>query len=144
MPMTTEAQIGTYPAAGVIVARPATAPVSRPTKCGFFAYHHSTNSHVVAAKDAAMSVFKKAVAVMSSTLTSLPALNPYQPNQSRPVPSAMNGMLCAESTNLRLPTYSTDASAAQPALAWTTMPPAKSRAPQCASRPPPQNMCTNG
>ena len=41
-----------------------------------------------------MSVFRKASAVMSSTLSSLPALNPYQPNQSSPVPSAMNGMLC--------------------------------------------------
>jgi hypothetical protein len=48
----------------VIVARPATAPVSRPTKCGFFAYHHSTNSHVVAANDAAMSVLRKAVVVI--------------------------------------------------------------------------------
>jgi len=82
----------------VIVARPATAPVSSPTKCGFFAFHHSTNSHVTAAKDAARSVFRNACAVMSSTFSSLPALKPYQPNQSRPVPSAMNGMLCGVST----------------------------------------------
>src|SRR5579864_4893242 len=136
--------MGTYPAAGVIVARPATAPVRRPTKCGFLAYHHSTNSHVMAANDAAMSVLRNAIAVTSSTLSSLPALKPYHPNQSRPVPSAMNGMLCGASANLRLPTYSTDASAAQPALACTTIPPAKSRAPQCASSPLPQNMCTNG
>ena len=102
------------------------------------------NSQVVAANEAARSVFRNAIAVMSSTFSSLPALNPYHPNQSRPVPSAMNGMLWGESTNLRLPTYSTDASAAQPAEACTTMPPAKSRTPHCASRPLPQIMCTNG
>ena len=88
----------------MIVASPATAPVSSPTKCGFLACHHSMNSHVTAANDAARSVFRNASAVMSSTFSSLPALKPYQPNQSRPVPSAMNGMLCGVSTNLRLPT----------------------------------------
>ena len=88
----------------MIVASPATAPVSSPTKCGFFANHHSTNSHVTAANDAAMSVLRNASAVMSSTLSSLPALKPYQPNHSRPVPSAMSGMLCGVSTNFRLPT----------------------------------------
>ena len=30
----------------------------------------------------------------ASTRISLPALKPYQPNQSRPVPSATSGMLC--------------------------------------------------
>src|SRR3954451_14717181 len=109
--------MGTNPAADVIVANPATAPVSSPTKCGLRACRHSTNNQVVAANDAARSVFRNAVAVMSSTFSSLPALNPYHPNQSRPVPSAMNGILCGASTNLRFPTYSTDASAAQPAEA---------------------------
>jgi hypothetical protein len=88
----------------VIVASPATAPVSSPTKCGFFACHHSTNSQVTAANEAARSVFRNAVAVMSSTLSSLPALKPYQPNQSRPVPRAMKGMLCGRSMNFRRPT----------------------------------------
>ena len=85
--------MGTNPAAGVIVANPATAPVKRPTKCGFRACPHSTKSHVVAANDAARSVFRKAVLVMSSTFSSLPALKPYQPNHRSPVPSAMKGML---------------------------------------------------
>ncbi len=73
-------------------------------KCGLRACHHSMNSQVVAANDAARSVFRNAVAVMSSTFSSLPALKPYQPNQSRPVPRAMNGRLCGLSTNRRLPT----------------------------------------
>ena len=94
---------GRSPAAGVMHARPATAPVRSPTKCGFFPNHHSTNSQVVAAKDAARSVLRNASEVMSSTFSSLPALKPYQPNQSSPVPSAMNGMLCGESRKRRLP-----------------------------------------
>ena len=58
-----------------------------------------------AAKLAETSVFRKATAVTESTRNSLPALNPYQPNQSRPVPSATSGMECGPwSVTLRLPT----------------------------------------
>ena len=68
--------------------------------------------------------------VTASTFDSLPALKPYQPNHSRPVPKATRGMLCGpRSTTLRRPTYSTEASAAMPAMLWTTMPPAKSFTP---------------
>jgi hypothetical protein len=56
--------------------------------------NHSTTSHATAPKDAAMSVFRNATAVIESTRNSLPALKPYHPNQSRPVPSATSGMLC--------------------------------------------------
>ena len=41
-----------------------------------------------------MSVLRNAGAVTASTRNSLPALKPYQPNHSRPVPSATSGMLC--------------------------------------------------
>ena len=102
--MTQAAQVGTYPAAGVMQASPATAPVRRLTKCGFFAFHHSMSSQVDAAKDPARAVFRNASAVTSSTFSSLPALNPYHPNQSKPVPSAMNGTLCGESNTVRRPT----------------------------------------
>src|SRR6266446_8265671 len=107
----------TYPAAGVIVARPATAPVSKPRNFGFFETRQSTSSQAMAANEAAMSVLMNATAVVESTRNSLPALNPYQPNQSNPVPSATSGMLCGpRSTATRLPTYITDASAAMPAM----------------------------
>src|SRR5579862_4029678 len=84
----------TYPAHGVIVARPATAPVSNPTNFGWLPRAHSTSSHVIAANEAAMSVLRNAEAVTESTRSSEPALKPYQPNQSKPVPSAINGTLC--------------------------------------------------
>ena len=54
-------------------------------------------SQAIAAKEAARSVLRKATAVTESTRNSLPALKPYQPNQSRPVPSATSGMLCGPS-----------------------------------------------
>lgn len=66
--------------------------------------NHSMNIQVAAAKDAEMSVFRKADAVMLSTRNSEPALKPYQPNHSRPVPRAISGMLWAVfSTMRRLP-----------------------------------------
>src|SRR5262245_1543745 len=95
----------TYPAAGVIVARPATAPVRRPTNFGFFPSHQSRASQTIAANDAATSVLRNATAVTESTRNSDPALKPYQPNDSNPVPSATSGMLCIPgSAVLRRPT----------------------------------------
>ena len=135
----------TYPAAGVTVASPATAPVSNPRNLGFFSLNHATSNQATAANEAARSVLRNAVAVTESTRISLPALNPYHPNHSKPVPSATSGMLCGpRSAVCRFPTYSTDAKAAMPAMLCTTMPPAKSFTPHCCRKPPPQTMCTNG
>src|SRR2546423_11353718 len=95
----------TKPAAGVIVARPPTAPVNNPRNFGFLVLAQSMQSQAIAAKLAAKSVFRKATAVTESTRNSLPALKPYQPNQSNPVPSATSGIECGpESATFRLPT----------------------------------------
>ena len=65
----------------------------------------SLASQVMAANEAATSVFIKAWPVMASTSSSLPALKPYQPNQSNPVPMAISGMLFGgDSLSRRLPT----------------------------------------
>src|SRR5436190_17180417 len=85
----------TYPAAGVIVARPATAPVRRPRNFGRPVSRQSIASQTIAANDAATSVLRNATAVTESTRNSLPALKPYQPNHRRPVPRATRGMLWA-------------------------------------------------
>ena len=42
----------TNPAAGVIVARPATAPVSKPRNFGFFEIRQSTSNQAIAANEA--------------------------------------------------------------------------------------------
>src|SRR5207237_10319418 len=110
----------TYPAAGVIVSRPATAPVSKPRNFGLLVVIQSMQSHAMAAKLAARSVLRNATAVTESTRNSLPALKPYQPNQRRPVPSATNGIEWGPaSATFLLPTYNTDANAAIPAMLWT-------------------------
>ena len=97
------------------MARPATAPVSNPKNLGFLHLAQSISSQTNAAKEAATSVFKKARAVTESTPNSLPALNPYQPNQSKPVPIATNGKLWGSLITFRFPTNITEANAAIPA-----------------------------
>src|SRR5947207_15156028 len=83
----------TYPAAGVMVARPATAPVSSPTNFGLRCRLHSMASHVMAANDAATPVLRKARPVTAFTSSALPAWKPYHPNQRKPVPIAIRGIL---------------------------------------------------
>ena len=69
-----------------------------------------------------------------------PALNPNQPNQRMPVPIITSGMECGGSMSrgqpLRLPSTSTAASEAMPALTWIAVPPAKSSEPRWPSQPP--------
>jgi len=79
--------------------------VRSPRNLGFFVVVQSMASHATAANDAERSVLRNATAVTESTRNSLPALKPYQPNQSRPVPSATSGMLWGpRSRTFRLPT----------------------------------------
>src|SRR5579872_5231128 len=147
-PMTNDAQVGTYPAHGVMQASPATAPVNAPIALGLPERFQLIASHVHIATDAAMSVFTNAWAAIPFAASAEPALKPNQPNQSRPVPSPTNTTLCgtvfSSGESLRAPTTQTEASAAKPALAWTTMPPAKSSTPHLARKPPPQIQCTIG
>src|SRR5664280_507392 len=84
---------GTKPAQGVMVARPAMDPVSKPSNFGLPSRAHSITTQAAVAKDAATSVLRKAIAVILSTCNSLPALKPYHPNQSKPEPMATSGML---------------------------------------------------
>src|SRR5262245_39308225 len=92
-PMQAAAHGRTYPAAGVTVASPATAPVSAPVIDGLFSRIHPTTSQVIMATDPAMSVLTKAVADTPLAASALPALKPNQPNHNRPVPSATKAML---------------------------------------------------
>src|SRR5437899_10478690 len=83
----------TKPAAGVIVARPATAPVSKPRNFGFFETRQSTSNNAMAANEAAMSVLMNANAVVELTRKSEPALKPYKPKQRYSVHNTTSGML---------------------------------------------------
>src|SRR6266849_1492886 len=94
----TAAQGGTNPAAGVTVARPATAPVSAPVMLGFCSRHQVSASQVTIAAAAAVLVLTKATAATPLAASALPPLKPNQPNQRRPAPSATNGTLCGGRT----------------------------------------------
>src|SRR3954462_1842371 len=113
----------TYPAAGVTVARPATAPVIAPVILGRCSRHQERKSHATMPTAAAVFVLTKAAAATPLAARALPPLKPNQPNQSRPVPSATKATLCGASfslgANRRLPTTKTDARAAIPALRCT-------------------------
>ncbi len=85
----------------------------------------------------------------SSLQSHEPALNPNQPNHSRPEPSITSGRLCGRIGSFlkptRLPMTRITPRAAAPALMWTAVPPAKSIAPRSNAQPPvPQTQCATG
>src|SRR5947209_2494642 len=147
-PSSTAAYGAMYPQAGVIATSPATAPEDAPTIVGR-PLTHSTMTQPSRAAAVATWVLTNATAVTESAVSSDPALNPNQPNHSRPAPSATIGTLCGRKLvpgqPLRLPNTSASARAAEPALMCTAVPPAKSRACHLAEMiPPPQIQCATG
>src|SRR5690606_2366742 len=92
MPMGTAARGGTNPAAGVMAARPATAPVTIPRAEGALSFQERS-IQVVAAAAAEVLVATKALAAMPFAARAEPALKPNQPNQSRAAPITVVGIL---------------------------------------------------
>src|SRR5215468_4235612 len=134
---------------GVIATRPATAPDDAPTIVGLPLRIHSTRIQPRSAAAVASCVLMKAIAVTPSAVSSEPALNPNQPNHSRPAPSATMGTLCglmlSRGQPTRRPSTIARANAAAPALMCTAVPPAKSSAWSFAPmKPPPQIQCATG
>ena len=131
----------TDPEAGVIATSPATAPVITPRSVGFESRIQSIRPQAQAAAAVATWVTTKALAAEPSAATALPALKPNQPNQSKPVPSTAKGRLCGGDVwfgcPLRRPRTIAATRAETPALMWTTVPPAKSRAPSPKPKKPP-------
>src|SRR3989440_6504065 len=150
-PRTTEAAGEMKPQAGVIATRPATAPEDAPTIVGR-PLIHSTMTQPSRAAAVAHWVLTNATAVTLSAVSWDPALNPNQPNHSRPAPSATIGTLCGRKLSFghptRLPSTIASASAADPALMCTAVPPAKSSAWKelvaPPMNPPPQIQCATG
>lgn len=84
----------TKPLAGVIVASPATAPEQRPKTDERPRIIRSRTPQVSRPASALKVVAVKALAAILSAATALPALNPYHPNHSMPVPTMHKTMLC--------------------------------------------------
>ena len=136
------------PAAGVTATRPTTIAVAQPTAVDLPERNISRKLQKTSVAAGASIVVTNARLAMLSAANALPALNPNQPNHSRPAPSSANGTLCGsrddEGYPWRLPTTNAATSAATPALTCTTVPPAKSSAPMSASHPPPHTQWATG
>ncbi len=78
--------IATKPAPGVMATNPTTAPIQKPRTDGFFPLSTSKNIQDSPAAAAAVLVVAKADTARVLAPKADPALNPNQPNQSRPVP----------------------------------------------------------
>src|SRR5206468_6328182 len=110
----------TYPQAGVITTSPATAPEQKPSTLGLPRSAYSSMAHVNEATAVASVVAVNAFAAIPSGASALPALKPYQPTQSRPVPTMHSTMLCGAMTSflnpIRCPRRMHSTSADQPEL----------------------------
>src|SRR6476620_7719641 len=87
---------------------------------------------------AAVLVTTNALAARPPAVTAEPALKPNQPNQSRPAPRTVIGTSCgsiASPLTTRRPIRIATIRADRPDEAWTTVPPAKSRAPSLNNQP---------
>src|SRR6478736_1007310 len=132
MPMITEPVEFTKPQAGVMTTRPATAPEQKPRTLGLPRVIHSIIGQTKEATAVASVVVVKALAATPSAATALPALKPYQPTQSMPVPTMVSTRLWGANAFLpkpaRGPTIRQRIRADQPEVMCTTVPPAKSMA----------------
>ena len=136
------------PAAGVIVANPATAPVANPTAVALPTLIRSIKSHTNAAAEAPICVLIIALAAASLAANADPPLKPNQPTHNNPAPATVRaglwGNISVLGKPIRLPSISATISAETPAVVWTTMPPAKSITPCSAKNPLPQTQRVTG
>src|SRR5947208_17095360 len=89
--MITEAIGVTYPEAGVMATRPATAPDAAPSTVGFPRLIHSVNIQPSAAAAAPVLVAVNALTASPLASSALPALKPNQPNHRIDAPMTAIG-----------------------------------------------------
>ena len=135
---TRTAEVGVMkPQAGVTTTKPATMPEQNPRTLGLPRVIHSIIGQTKPAVAAAKVVVVKALAAMASAPSAEPALKPYQPTQSMPVPTMHKviecGVIGSRPSPLRLPRMMQSTKALHPEVMWTTVPPAKSSALMAAS-----------
>src|SRR5215469_379336 len=122
----------TNPDAGVMVASPAIMPEAAPSTLGLPLCHHSTSAQLNAPAAAEKCVAANALVASVPAVSALPALNPNQPTQSRPVPMSESTTLCGIISSWpkpeRFPSRIAQTNAETPELICTTVPPAKSNA----------------
>src|SRR3954453_18064349 len=94
IPMTKDPAGVINPHAGVTTTSPATAPEQKPRTLGLPFSSHSAIGQTKEATAVAKVVVVKAFAATPSAATALPALKPYQPTHSIPVPTMHSTILC--------------------------------------------------
>ena len=119
---------------------PATTPTQAPTLVTLpFKTRSKTNQVSMEEAEATKVVATARAATPSVVDKAEPPLNPNQPNQRRQPPKITKGTLAGPtsfSTCLRGPRIAPATKPDTPELMWTTVPPAKSRAPISAIQPP--------
>src|SRR6202167_1783501 len=112
---------------GVMATNPATTPEAAPSVVAWPSRIRSVSSQKSMAVPVAIVVVMNVLAATPLALVAEPALNPYQPNHSRPAPSITNGTLCGRNSvvgqPLRLPRTIARTRPAVPELMWTAVPP---------------------
>src|SRR5438067_13093475 len=130
MPMAIPPDAFTKPQAGVMTTNPATAPEQKPRMLGLPLRMYSAPAQTNDATAVASVVVMNAFAAIPSAATALPALNPYQPTHSIPVPTMQSTIECGGIASfpkpMRLPRIRQRISADHPEDMCTTVPPAKS------------------
>src|SRR5574340_34811 len=95
-PITTAPSTLTVPHDGVMATRQATTPDAAPNVVGLPSRRCSTNSQPSRPVQPATRVLRKIAAALPSAARAEPALNPNQPNHSRPTPSRTSGSASAD------------------------------------------------
>lgn len=93
-PTTMAPSVLTVPHDGVIATRPATTPEAAPKVVGLPSRNRSTVIQPSMPRQPATNVLRKTAAAVPLAASAEPALNPNQPNHSRPAPSRTKGRLC--------------------------------------------------
>src|SRR6478609_8406461 len=104
MPIMIDPLASTKPQAGVMTTRPATAPEQNPSTLGLPRVIHSATAQTNEATAVAIVVVRNAFAATPSAATAEPALKPYQPTHSIPVPTMQSTMLCGGMGSFPKPT----------------------------------------
>src|SRR6202000_2358896 len=115
---------------GVMATNPATMPDAAPSVVACPSRIRSVTNQASIAAAVAPVVVVNVDPATPFALVAEPALNPYQPNHSRPAPSITNGTLCGRNNGvgqpLRLPRTIARTRPAVPEVMWTAVPPAHS------------------
>src|SRR5574337_19237 len=148
IPITTANSTPTYPEAGVIPARSATAPLIAAITLDFLVRIQNITTQIRHDTAEAICVFTIVTPERDPAEYALPALNPNHPSHNSDEPSTASGILCGTimpgPNPSLLPRTRAAAIPPTPVVVCIIIPPAKSTTPSLCSHPSPQIQWTKG